>query len=119
MEVFLRSNLKFGDMSIFHRVNPMTKELQFSIANAVEPGTFDFGDVEAFKTAGVCLFLRLPGPQEAMQAFEDMLHVAKDLAQHLGGEIKDDRRSAMTAQTVEHCRQRIADFERKRMSARA
>ncbi len=36
-----------------------------------------------------------------------------------GGELKDEQRSVMTGQTVEHYRQRISDFCRRRMSKRA
>ena len=48
-----------------------------------------------------------------------MLKVARDLALRLGGELKDEQRSVMTGQTVEHYRQRIAEFCRRRMSMRA
>ena len=37
----------------------------------------------------------------------------------LGGEVKDEHRNIMTPQTVEHYRQRILDFSRRRMSKRA
>ena len=39
--------------------------------------------------------------------------------QQLGGELKDDRMSVMTTQTVSHYRQRIVDYSLKRMSKRA
>jgi len=35
---------------------------------------------------------------------------------NLGGELRDEHRSVMTSQTIEHCRQRIREFERKRRS---
>jgi cell division protein ZipA len=119
LEAFLRNGLKFGDMNIFHRVDPTTKTVQFSVASAVEPGTFDLSAMAEFTTRGVTMFLRLPGPHEPLEAFDDMLNVARDIASSLGGDLKDEQLSVMTGQTSEHCRQRIAEFSRKRMSQRA
>jgi cell division protein ZipA len=48
-----------------------------------------------------------------------MLGVARDIAATLDGDLKDEHKSVMTPQTVEHCRQRIAEFSRKRLSLRA
>ncbi|MEM8766785.1 MAG: cell division protein ZipA [Pseudomonadota bacterium] len=111
--------LKFGDMNIFHRVEPLTKSVQYSVASAVEPGTFDMADMEAIRCPGLCLFMQLPGPEEPLAAFEDMLSVARSIVGSLGGELRDEHRNIMTAQTVEHYRQRIVDFSRRRMSKRA
>ena len=115
---FQRNGLTFGDMNIFHRLNPVTRTPQYSVANAIEPGTFDLSSMESMKTRGACLFLRLPGPSEPAATFDDMLRVARDIGQILDGELKDENFSVLTAQTEEHYRQRIAEFSRKRMSKR-
>ena len=115
---FLRNGLTFGDMNIFHRLNPVTRTPQYSVANAIEPGTFDLSNMESIKTPGACLFLRLPGPSEPAAVFDDMLRVARDIEQSLDGELKDENFSVLTGQTEEHYRQRIAEFSRKRMSRR-
>ena len=62
---------------------------------------------------------RLLGPENPVPVFEDMMVVARQVASELGGELKDEQRSFMTPQTVEHYRQRVADFSRRRMSKRA
>ncbi len=118
MEVFLRHKLKFGDMNIFHRLEPVRRVPQFSVASAVEPGTFDLSNMDSFSTRGVSLFMQLPGPKEPLATFDDMLAVARDLAGSLGGDLKDEQLSVMTAQSIEHCRQRITDYTRKRLSQR-
>lgn len=115
---FQRNGLTFGDMNIFHRLNPVTRTPQYSVANAIEPGTFDLSNMESMKTPGACLFLRLPGPSEPAAVFDDMLRVARDIEQRLDGELKDENFSVLTGQTEEHYRQRIAEFSRKRMSKR-
>ena len=118
-EAFLRNGLKFGDMNIFHRIQPASKVVQFSVASAVEPGTFDLSAMEAFRTPGVSFFLQMPGPEEPLGVFEDMLAVTRDVAASLSADLKDEHQSVMTTQTIAHCRARIEDFSRKRMSQRA
>jgi len=119
MEAFLRNGLKFGDMNIFHRVQPASKEVQFSVASAIEPGTFDLSAMDAFRTPGVSFFMQMPGPGQPLEVFEDMLAVTRDVAASLGADLKDEQLSVMTSQTIQHCRSRIEDFARKRMSQRA
>jgi len=119
MEAFLRNGLKFGDMNIFHRVQPASKEVQFSVASAIEPGTFDLSAMEGFRTPGVSFFMQMPGPGQPLEVFEDMLAVTRDVAASLGADLKDEQLSVMTSQTIQHCRSRIEDYSRKRMSQRA
>ncbi len=111
--------LKFGNMNIFHRLDPGSKKVQFSVANIIEPGTFDMSDMETIRSPGLCFFLQLPGPENPLEAFETMLSAAHGVAAELKGELKDEQRSYMTPQTEEHYRQRILEFSRRRMSKRA
>ena len=110
-----------GDMDIYHRheSEDTTTPVQFSVANAVEPGTFRPQDMAGLSTPGISFFMSLPGPTNALQAFEFMLETAQCVVRNLGGELKDERRSVMTPQTIEHRRQRIREFERKQRSQRA
>ena len=45
-----------------------------------------------------------------------MVAAARKLAHELNGELKDDQRSVLTAQTIEHYRQRIVEFERRALT---
>ena len=120
-KLFEACGLEHGDMDIYHRHegSDTTTPVQFSVANAVEPGTFRPQDMPGMKTPGISFFMSLPGPSNAMQAFEFMLETAQTVVRNMGGELKDERRSVMTPQTIEHCRQRIREFERKQRSHRA
>jgi cell division protein ZipA len=111
--------LRYGDMNIFHRVEPATKAKLYSVANAVEPGTFDLSDLNTMRSPGMTFFLQLPAPGDAVDVFSDMLQAARNVALELGGELRDEDLSVMTGQTAEHMRQRIADFARRRLSKRA
>ncbi|MEQ8859347.1 MAG: cell division protein ZipA [Pseudomonadales bacterium] len=119
VEALRARGMRYGDMNIFHRVDPMTRANLYSVANVVEPGTFDMADLDNFRSPGVCFFMQLPGPEQPMEALEDMLKVARDVAVRTGGSLFDEQRSVMTGQTWEHYRQRISDYCRRRMSMRA
>ncbi|WP_443638172.1 cell division protein ZipA [Candidatus Njordibacter sp. Uisw_058] len=111
----------FGEMEIFHRFEDGLRlgKTQFSMANMMEPGTFDLGDINHLHTPGVVFFLGLPMAQDSMQAFDYMLETAQCLASNLGGGVLDEQRSVMRPQTIAHCRQQIRDFERRHLTRRA
>ncbi len=118
LQALLESGLRYGEMRIFHhhRVGSAqsTKPvLQYSVANAVEPGTFDIDAMEEETFAGITFFLTLPGPDEPLKVLESMLAVARRIADTLNAELKDETRSVLTQQTIEHMRQRVQDFERR------
>ncbi|MCK2148910.1 MULTISPECIES: cell division protein ZipA [Marinobacter] len=116
--LFEACGLELGDMDIYHRheSTDTTSPVQFSVANAVEPGTFRPKDIPAMTTPGISFFMSMPGPSNSLQAFEFMLETAQCVVRNLGGDLKDERRSVMTPQTIEHCRQRIREFDRKQRS---
>ena len=119
LQVLITAGLKFGEMNIFHHRlrNQNTGPVIFSVANILNPGTFDLNQMDSFSTIGVSLFLALPTHINNLQAFEQMLAVAQQVRGALDGELKDDHRNVMTAQTIEHYRQRIRDFELLQLKA--
>ena len=116
VETVTHYGLRYGDMNIFHHYDEATRQPAFSMASAVEPGTFDLSTLDSFETPGVSFFLQLPGPSAPLEAFEAMVQVAKALAERFQGELRDEQRSVMTAQTLDYCRQRIREFQRRQMS---
>ena len=118
MQSMLSSGMRFGDMSIFHRYANTngTGKILFSMANGIKPGTFTLDNLEATETPVLSLFMSLPGPEKPLQAFRLMEETAHRLALDLGGELKDEQFSVMTQQTLEHCRQRIREYERKQLA---
>tara|TARA_X000000950_G_C13860900_1_gene638682 strand:+ start:184 stop:810 length:627 start_codon:yes stop_codon:yes gene_type:complete len=112
--------LKYGDMGIFHRVDDSADRNEtrlFSVANALEPGTFDLSDLAGLQTPGLTFFMQLPVPGEALETLDDMVLSARTVAAALGGDVKDDKMSALTGQTIEHMRQRISDYALKQLTA--
>lgn len=120
LDIVLKCGLRYGSMDIFHRYSDTKGDgaLLFSMANMVRPGTFDLDAMDEFTTPGVSLFMTLPIDADSMQSFDLMAETAQAISQTLDGELKDEQRSAMTKQTLEHSRQRIRDFERKKLFRR-
>ncbi|WP_373186118.1 cell division protein ZipA [Halopseudomonas sp.] len=116
----LESGLRHGDMNIFHRHESMSGngDVLFSMANALKPGVFDLDEMDSTRVRAVSFFMGLPGPRHPKQALDLMIAAARKLAHELGGDLKDEQRSVLTAQTIEHYRLRIAEFERKHYALR-
>jgi len=116
VDVAAACGLRHGKMDIFHRHQEDNGQgkVQFSMVSAVNPGSFDLDVVDEQSIPGVTFFMSLPGPTNNIQAFDYMFETAKVIAKNLGGEVRDEQHSAMTAQTAEHIRQEILDYERKR-----
>lgn len=108
-------DLRHGEKGIFHRFEQENGEgcIEFSMANSFNPGTFDPETLMHERIHGVSLFMSLPGPVKAMNAFESMTEMASVIARNLGGDVHDETHSIMALQTIEHNRQLVRDFVRK------
>ena len=118
LNTVLGCGMRFGAMNIFHfhEDGEGNGEILFSMANLVVPGTFNLHEMEDFETPGVSVFLTLPLTSDSLAALNQMFKTANVLCEQLNGEMKDENRSVMTPQTIEHYRQRVQDFERKQLS---
>jgi cell division protein ZipA len=115
LPTLLTLGMKYGEMNIFHRHqdNAGNGKVTFSLANALNPGTFDLDNMESFVTQGVSLFMTLPNAGNAFEVFDQMLIAAKQLASEFNAQLLDDKRSVLTKQTEQHYISRIREFERK------
>lgn len=105
--------MEFGEMGIYHRHERPNADgsLQFSMANAIQPGTFDLATLDSLETPAVTFFMSMRDPADPLYAYECMLATAETLCRHLDAELLDGDRSVMRPQTKEHYRERIHDFE--------
>ena len=112
-------DLRHGEREIFYRFEQENGEgpIQFSMANSLNPGTFNPETLLHERIYGVSLFMSLPGPKKAMDAFEAMTEMASVIARNLGGDVHDETHSIMALQTIEHNRQQVRDFVRKQKLA--
>lgn len=116
LELMMACGLRYSrTMGVFHRFETESaeSELQFSMVNVLKPGTFPIEEMDEFVTPGITFLMPLPGALDSSAAFEAMVETAMVVVRHMGGELKDENRSVMTAQTIEFARQRVREFERR------
>ncbi len=106
--IFSQRGYDFGEMGIFH--SRYKGKSIFSVANMLEPGSFDLSTIETLQTPGITLFLQLPGPIAADVLFEVLVSEASDIARALGASVRDNRRSNLTKQTIQHMREDIYQY---------
>jgi cell division protein ZipA len=101
-------------MNIFHRHVDGSDQPVFSLANAVKPGFFDKNAWHTFETAGLALFITLPGPMLALDAWDVMLASARRMAEILHAEIHDGDHQLFTRQTEAQMREEMRLYDRGR-----
>lgn len=112
-EAFARHGLEHGELDIFHARDAEGGTI-YSIANGVEPGTFDPATIDTLSTPGVALFLRLPGPPSAETAFDRMVRDARALGEALEAQVLDGHHSTLTRQTEQHLRDEMRELDLRR-----
>ena len=113
--------MEFGDMDVFHRFEDGADQgaVQFSMANAIKPGTFDYAQIEQTSLPGVSFFMSMNEPLDPKNALECMLATAETVANHLNGSLLDDDKSVLRPQTKEHYRERVRIHEMDKLRRRA
>ncbi len=106
--LFDQHGYRFGRMSLYHCT--LEGDRVFSIANMVKPGTFDEETLDKFATPGITLFMRLPIELDADVAFDFLIREAKELAEELGGQLRDENRNPLSEQTIQHMRDDIQQY---------
>ena len=90
------------------------KQKCLGLANIVEPGTFeDEHLMGTFETPGLVLYLHLPAPVEAREAFSLLVEKGKKLAELLEGVLCDETRSVLTNQTIGHLKEKVEAYRFK------
>lgn len=114
-EALADADLKFGLNDIYHRVTEThgVTESVFAVANMLKPGTLDPVDQDHLSTPGLAMFLMVPGVLEGRPAMHDMMETANRLATALGGQVLDDKRALLKAQTAQFMLDEIADLDRR------
>lgn len=107
------AGLEYGDMEIYHRLDESgNREPIFSMANMVAPGTLDQTQSPEFTTPGLALFMRLPGPLGALDAWDTMLATARRLAELLEADMLDENHSILNRQRIQQIREEMREYDR-------
>lgn len=113
LDAALKAGLQFGEMNIFHRRHEGGERSVFSMANLVEPGSFDPTAWNLFESPGLTLFMVLPGPVSALDGWDAMLATGQRLAELLDAELLDDTQSQLSRQRIAQIREDMREYDRK------
>jgi len=130
LDVAARCGLRPGEQGAFHRkvpVEPVAEDddedgadegdgeemrTLFSMVSMVKPGTFPFEDMEEFSTRALLLYAVLRRGSDNLQILDDMIAVARRLADEFDAEVLDERRQPLTPIMVDVLRARVMEFNR-------
>lgn len=114
LELLLQYGLRFGDMDIFHRHEHPTGQgdILFSMAQAVEPGTFNINSLSRDLVPGVSFFMSLPGKKSTL-AFDLMIDTARRLAYELQADLLDANSQVLTQAELDQWREAVVSYERQ------
>lgn len=105
-------DLHFGDMQIFHKYSAASrKQMLFSVANILDPGTLLPDQFVSMTTPGLLVFARLPGPVNGLALYDDMLDTARGMAEQLEGVLCDESRQPVNDEALEATRSKILSHQ--------
>jgi cell division protein ZipA len=113
LQAAINTGMEFGDMNIFHRIPEGSERPAFSLANAAKPGQFERDEWNTFETGGVALFMTLPGPLNALDAWDSMLATARRMSEILHAELLDGERSPFIRQREAQIREEMREYDRR------
>lgn len=114
LDASLKSGLVFGAHDIFHRIQDEDIEPIFSMANLTKPGTFDKNAWNTMETKGVTMFMTLPGPGNALDAWDSMLATSRRLAELLHADLLDGAHEVFTRQHSLQIKEELREYERSK-----
>lgn len=99
--------LSFGEMNIFHYKRDGRNV--FSLANMLEPGSFDPATIHELKTTGLTVFMQIKGA-DPLDDLTEMLQRSYQLAGLLNARLCNHRRQPLTEQDAENYRTQVSAF---------
>ena len=102
------TGFSYGNMNIFHQMKGGDSVV--SVANVLEPGTFEMDDIDALRTPGLVLFAQLPGPHSGGEAFERWYKSARKLKAALSARLTDMHQQPLEKDNIEKLRTEAEGF---------
>ena len=94
-------------MNIFH-YKPRERSV-FSLANMLEPGSFDADTIHDLKTTGLTVFMQIRAG-DPLDDLTEMLQRSYQLAGLLGARLCNHERKVLTEQDAENYRAQVSEF---------
>jgi len=107
------AGLQRGKYGIFHYFldnGVDDKDAEFSVANLIEPGSFDLSDIKGNVIPGMTFFMELPGRGDPVVRFDRMVSIARSLKQILAAELLDEEGSHWSIQRERYIREEIIEY---------
>jgi cell division protein ZipA len=110
--------MRSGKFGIYHRYdgNDESRTI-FSAASLVEPGSFDLANIKEQEIPGISIFMIIPGPVDAAEAFDLMMQAARALTQTMDAELLDESGSSLSIQRERYMREEIIQFQHSNLVA--
>jgi cell division protein ZipA len=105
-QAFASAGFWHGPLDIFHLPDADGRVI-LSVAALAQPGTFDPSIMDSQRFSGLNMFAVLPGPIPERDAFEQLVHAARQIAERLDGQITDQHGQELTPERVARLRQSL------------
>ena len=103
-----------GLMQLYYWRSDAEPSVVFGVANMVEPGVLDPGELPDMQTPGLVTFMSVSEDAASpFRIFDTMVAVSRRLARRIDATLCDETRSTLTAQAENHLREKIADVLRQ------
>ena len=111
------AGLQHGPYEIFHYCEDRNvPESGFSVANLVEPGSFDLSNIPGTALPGITFFMVLPGSRDPVERFDKMIGIARDLRQSLDARLLDELGNSWSIQGERYLREELIEYRRRQTS---
>src|SRR5687767_190099 len=105
-QAFSAAGFWHGPLDIYHLPDEQGRVI-VSAAALAQPGTFDPSIMDSQRFSGLNLFAVLPGPKPEREAFDELVHAARLLAERLAGAVADQHGDELTPPRIARLRQAL------------
>ena len=111
------AGLQHGPYEIFHYCEDRNvPESGFSVANLVEPGSFEPHNSPESTLPGMTLFMVLPGSRDPVERFDKMIDIARELCESLDARLLDELGNSWSIQRERYLREELIEYRRRQTS---
>ena len=108
------AGLQHGPYEIFHYCEDRNvPESGFSVANLVEPGSFDLSSIVDSTLPGMTLFMVLPGSRDPVERFDRMVDIARELCESLDARLLDELGNSWSIQRERYLREELIEYRHR------
>jgi len=106
-DAFERVGLKYGSVKVFERIDK-NRLVDFAVASMGDPGTFPDAGLYDYYCPGIVFFMQPRELDNPLAVFDDFIETIDILAVELDGVVWDHQKQPLTAETIAHFRQILA-----------